>query len=367
MTQALTRIETRLPYRPEAGDLGFNEASWKVLTESIWPLAKEPSSILLALAYCQARKLDPFKRPVHIVPVWSSQLKKMVETVWPSISELRTTAHRTKSYAGCDAVAFGPTKMEEFKGTKKGENGERNNVTIRLEYPEWAQITVYRKMGRQRVSFVGPVVRWKEAYARASANSDLPNDQWQKRPFGQLEKCAEAAALRKAFPEEITDYSAEEMEGQILGNQPIEEPKTIQIVKPSGKAADIVASIRATEPLEGTITQKDEELTPEAPLPAVQGDPEPEPFTLDLTEQGSDSAHPELEGPLNGTISKDTADEVIETYMAARGVNAKVAEEQIRSALWKRYNIENLTDLPLVSLQDVLNWAKLPPAKRGRG
>jgi len=38
---------------------------------------------------------------------------------------------------------------------------------------------------------------------------------WAKRPRGQLEKCAEAAALRRAFPEEIgNEYAAEEVEGQ---------------------------------------------------------------------------------------------------------------------------------------------------------
>jgi hypothetical protein len=48
-----------------------------------------------------------------------------------------------------------------------------------------------------------------------------PNEMWKKRPRGQLEKCAEAAALRAAFPEELgNDYAAEEMAGQIVDHVP---------------------------------------------------------------------------------------------------------------------------------------------------
>ena len=64
----------------------------------------------MAVDYCKRRNLDPFKRPVHIVPMWSTVQKKMVETIWPGIAEIRTTAMRTGEYAGRDRSIFGETR-----------------------------------------------------------------------------------------------------------------------------------------------------------------------------------------------------------------------------------------------------------------
>lgn len=160
-------------------------------------------SIGLVLDYCKARKLDPLKKPVHIVPVWSNRRKCMVETVWPSISEIRTTAARTGLFAGQDETKFGPVLKQDL-GNAKG-----------FEFPEWAQVTVYRMVAGQRCAFVGPKVYFLESYATAKRDSHEPNAMWSKRTWGQLEKCAEAAALRRAFPEE-TGLTADEMAGKTL-------------------------------------------------------------------------------------------------------------------------------------------------------
>ena len=81
-------------------ELGLDVGTWKVLTESIFPSAKTPEGVLLAVRYCQARKLDIMRRPVHVVPMWSKALGREVETVWPGIAEVQTTAARTGQWAG---------------------------------------------------------------------------------------------------------------------------------------------------------------------------------------------------------------------------------------------------------------------------
>lgn len=208
----------RLPYHPEMQErFGVDRSAWRALVEAVFPAARTAEGVLLALSYCKARKLDPFKRPVHVVPIWDSQRGSYVESVWPGIGELRTTAFRTGNYAGSDAATFGPDVTEVFKGRVKAGRDGWKDVSVTVTFPEWCQMTVYRLLSNgQRAAIPGPRVYWRETYAK-QGKADVPNEMWAKRPRGQLEKCAEAAALRRAFPEEIgNELAAEEVAGQSM-------------------------------------------------------------------------------------------------------------------------------------------------------
>lgn len=192
----------RLPYYPGIEErFAVGRSQWRALVEAVFPAAQSTESIILALSYCKARKLDPFKRVVHIVPIWDKSQGKLVDTVWPGIGELRTTAMRTGAYAGKDKTVFGPEIKNEWAG-------------VSVTYPAWAQATVYRMVQGQRVAFQGPEIYWSEAFA--SDKNGAPNSMWQKRTRGQLDKCAEAAALRAAFPEELGDEFTDAEAGAIL-------------------------------------------------------------------------------------------------------------------------------------------------------
>jgi len=209
--------QPRIPYHPAIEQrFGVDQAGWRALIDAVWPAAKTADAVALALSYCKARKLDPFKKPVHIVPVWNSALGREVESVWPGIGELRTTAFRTGHFAGCDATAFGPDKPLTFTGRVKTGKDKWEDKTVKLTAPEWAQVTVYRIVAGDRYAFPGPRVYFMAAYGR-KGKSEIPNDKWEQMPSYMLEKVAEAAALRKAFPEEMGDMStAEEMEGRTV-------------------------------------------------------------------------------------------------------------------------------------------------------
>ncbi|MEA3643323.1 MAG: recombinase RecT, partial [Lamprobacter sp.] len=121
---------------------------------------------------------------------------------------------RTGQWAGIDPPRFGPLCERTFTGRIK-RNDTWQDLESSVSFPEWCEVTVYRIVAGQRCAFTEPVF-WLETYARyGGAFSELPADMWLKRPRGQLMKCAKAASLRAAFPEEAT-YTAEEMEGKVI-------------------------------------------------------------------------------------------------------------------------------------------------------
>ena len=79
-------------------------------------------------------------------------------------------------------------------------------------------MTVKRRLPSGEIVEFSAVERWKENYAvkGGKEKSIAPNAMWAKRPYGQISKCAEAQALRKAFPEVGAQPTADEMEGKSL-------------------------------------------------------------------------------------------------------------------------------------------------------
>lgn len=192
----------------------------RALEGSLYPGAK-PESIRLVVEYCRVNRLDPFTRPVHIVPMsvkvqGTRDTYVWRDTIMPSIELQRIKAHRTGEYAGCSEVEFGPTICSSFRDA----NGE---IAFSLNHPEWAKITVTRKHADGTLATFTARAEWLESYATVGKNSEIPNAMWRKRPKGQLEKCVEAAALRRGFPE-ASGYIREELEGKILGEETLEEP-----------------------------------------------------------------------------------------------------------------------------------------------
>ena len=70
-----------------------------VLQSSLYPGAAQ-QSIKMVLGYCRAAGLDPFLKPVHLVPMWDSKAKQMRDVIMPGVGLYRTQAARTGAFAG---------------------------------------------------------------------------------------------------------------------------------------------------------------------------------------------------------------------------------------------------------------------------
>jgi phage recombination protein Bet len=212
-----------------------------VLGSSLYPGAK-PESIKLVLGYCRAAGLDPLQKPVHIVPMPVKTGRKnangydeteMRDVVMPGIGLYRTQASRTGQLAGIDEPEFGDDVPMP---------GVESAVV-----PVSCRVTVYRFVHGMRVGFTA-LEYWLENYATARRDSLTPNAMWKRRPRGQLAKCAEAQALRKAFPELGSQPTADEtvLEVGEVGDAGASAPPPAFTVgrkeKPAGEVVDAVLS-----------------------------------------------------------------------------------------------------------------------------
>jgi phage recombination protein Bet len=138
--------------------------------------------LALFLEVCRGSGLNPFMKQIYAI----KRGDKM--TVQTGIDGYRLLAARTGALAGSDDALYD---------------------TEESEHPAWASVTVWRFVQSQRVPFTAKA-RWSEY---AALNKDgHPTAMWAKMPYLMLGKCAEALALRKAFPAELSGvYTAEEM------------------------------------------------------------------------------------------------------------------------------------------------------------
>lgn len=192
---------------------GISQVEWATLKNNLYPGASN-ESVLMVIDYCRARKLDPLKKPCHIVPmrVRDSETGEwaMRDVVMPGIYEYRTTAQRTGEYLGHAIPEYGPAA-----------------TVLGVEAPAWCDFTVYRWNPASRMRAEFPVrVRFDEVVATRfdkETKAEVVNDRWSKAPMQMLTKCAEAAALRAAFPDELGgEHTIEEMAGRDLGVAVIE-------------------------------------------------------------------------------------------------------------------------------------------------
>jgi phage recombination protein Bet len=135
--------------------------------------------------------LDPFLKQIYMIERDGKQ------TIQTGIDGFRLIARRAVD------------KSRETLGYEDtlwcGADGEWKRVWLESEPPHAAAVVALRNGNRF------PAIALYNEYVIVRRDGK-PNRTWANRPAGQLEKCAEALALRKAFPQDLSGlYTSDEM------------------------------------------------------------------------------------------------------------------------------------------------------------
>jgi phage recombination protein Bet len=157
------------------------------------------SEFAVLMEVARARNLNPLMRQIHFVKRYDGMKRCEVWSTQISIDGLRAVAERTGKYDGQDEPVY-----------EYDKDGKLTACKVRVFRKDWSP-------GRGAVG-----VAFFTEYAQTKRDGGLTSF-WATKPHIMLAKCAEALAIRKAFPEDTSGlYVAEEMGAPEAESAPVQ-------------------------------------------------------------------------------------------------------------------------------------------------
>lgn len=187
---------------PKTDTVHFDEKKIELIRKTV-ANQLTPNEFELFISIAKARGLDPILGQIHAVVRGQGDKAKVNFQV--GIDGFRLIAARTGEFAGRDE-----TRFEYKSGT---------------HHPDKAKVTVYRFVNGQKCSWTASA-KWDEYYP-----GETMGFMWKKLPETMLEKCAEAKALRMAFPNDLSGLYVNEEMDQAQAPTQQREVKPAQVIE----------------------------------------------------------------------------------------------------------------------------------------
>lgn len=153
----------------------------------------------LYLNVCKSRGLNPFACQIYAVKRWSNAEKREIMSIQTGIAGFRSIALYTGQYGGPSGTVFFDEEGKEYP-----------RIWLKKEHPFACEVGVLKVMGKREdgspiLQEYRTLVYWDSVVqTRSAAKGGGPTEMWTGTSgVQQLEKCTEAAVLRKAFPEKL--------------------------------------------------------------------------------------------------------------------------------------------------------------------
>lgn len=237
-------------------------------------VSKNVTQADLAIFFAQSERvgLDPFSKQIYMIgrrqKIGNTDQYEIKQTIQVSIDGLRVIAHRVAQQCH-EVFSMSDTLWADKTGTW-------HDVWLSPEPPSAAKVSV--KRGGGVFSAVAIFKEYVPIY------KGKPSGMWATKPALMIAKCAEALALRKAFPSDMSGiYTDDEMENAE------DVPETVETAKSSSQT---VSPTESPNVVEAEIVEEKQEQ------------PQPVPHS---TQEQRDQIYAMLEdaGILNKTVASD--------------------------------------------------------------